>query len=596
MNLFCPECSRTYDDPTLKDCPEDGTRLFEVDPDEDVLIGAIIDGRFKINKRVGEGGMGTVYLARQISVNRDVAVKVLRPELTNRKIALERFHRESKLISQLNHPNIVRLIDFGEDRDRDLLYLVMEFVNGFNLADLIKRGRLRTTLALDILQQCSAALTEPHAAGIIHRDLKPDNIIISPMSDGTIQAKVLDFGIARALEANTQLTSTGMVCGTPSYMAPEQAQNEELDARADLYALGVIFYEMLSGWPPFSGTNSLQIIIKHIQEAPKPLREFLPPTALPEDVEDFVNIMMSKSRQDRPNSARAVRERALALRSQLKLEPPPVEANFTLEDAAKAWLLPKLPNPDFRESGPTSVLRRETGTDWDKPTDLYVPHTPDENDSVRVPAVETRQGGQQAWTPGQVGAMKPKVAVTLRENTPEAEPIPDVRPATPSTSERPSVALQSNVDNSLGKLTITAILLAAVTLCVAIGVVIWVLNRAPEVEAAKVEPTPTKTTIIAEPPVLPTPSAVPVETVVELARLRLERATVSSQQILASMPAAERPKTQVPVSKTKVVRTPSPVVESQVKAEEPRKTEEPRTKTRTKLTEEDVMKNLRGGE
>lgn len=589
MNLFCPECSRTYDDPTLKDCPEDGTRLFEVDPDEDVLIGRTIDNRFKIIKRVGEGGMGTVYLARQISVNRDVAVKVLRPELTNRKIALERFHRESKLISQLNHPNIVRLIDFGEDRERDLLYLVMEFVNGFNLADLIKRGRIRTPLALDILQQCSAALTEPHAAGIIHRDLKPDNIIISPMSDGTIQAKVLDFGIARALEANTQLTSTGMVCGTPSYMAPEQAQNEELDARADLYALGVIFYEMLSGWPPFFGTNSLQIIIKHIQEAPKPLRDYLPPTALPEEIEDFVNVMMSKSRHDRPTSARAVRERALQLRSQLKLDAPPVEAHFSLDDAAKAWLLPKLPNPDYRESGPTSVLRRETGTDWDQPTDLYVPHTPDENDSVRVPAVETKQGGQQAWTPGQQGAIKPKVSVILSE-TPEPQHMAEPRPATPSTSERPSIAIQNVQDNGLGKLTLVAIVLAVVTLFVATGVVIFVLNQSRNT-VATVEPTTiAEPVVVAEPePKVILTNQVPVDTVVELARLRLERATVSSQQLLASMPVS-KPQI-VPTVKTKVVRTTSPVVEApQVK------TEEPRTKTRPKLTEEDVMKNLRGGE
>ncbi|MEZ4460555.1 MAG: serine/threonine-protein kinase [bacterium] len=189
MTQYCPECARTFDDDSMRLCPHDGSRVFSLERGKDPLIGMVIDERFRIEKLIGEGGMGSVYRGVQLSVNRDVAVKVLRPELANRDIALERFFREARTISQLTHPNIVRLIEFGQDRDRDLLYLVMELVNGFNLADLLSKGRMRLPLALDIAHQVCGALSEPHNAGVIHRDLKPDNILVMPMADGSVKPR-----------------------------------------------------------------------------------------------------------------------------------------------------------------------------------------------------------------------------------------------------------------------------------------------------------------------------------------------------------------------------------------------------------------------
>ena len=421
-------------------CPNDGTRLYRVD-DDDPLVGGVIDGRFRIDYTLGVGGMGTVYGGVQLSVNRDVAVKVLRTELATREVALERFFREAKTISNLTHPNIVKLIDFGQDRERGLLYLVMELVRGNNLAELIREGRLRASMALEVVYQVCGALTEPHAAGVIHRDLKPDNLLLVPVSDGTAQVKVLDFGIARFMESNTQLTGTGMICGTPAYMAPEQAQNEKLDARTDLYALGVIMYEMLSGWPPFSGTSSLQIMLKHIQESPPPLRELLPPATLPESLENLVYDLMSKQRRGRPRTAREVRMRVDEIRKELGLDPVRLHADVERDAAFDDFVLPKLPRPDREKSGPTQILRRETdleeavltgmdhdsepstGTDtsaetnvWDKgrPESVQLgvtgPLTPDGKKRVLEDAkrvkVSTKEGGQQAWTPGDQNAVR----------------------------------------------------------------------------------------------------------------------------------------------------------------------------------------------
>lgn len=407
MSLFCPNCHGRYADDSFKVCPKDGGRLYAVD-DEDPLIGAVVDGRFRIDYVLGEGGMGTVYGAVQLSVNRDVAIKVLRPELSTRDVTVERFFREAQMISRLTHPNIVKLIDFGQDRERSMLYLVMEFVKGRNLGDLLREGRLRTGAALEIAYQVCGALTEPHSSGAIHRDLKPDNLVLTSVSDGRIQVKVLDFGIARVLESDTpQLTGTGMICGTPSYMPPEQAQNEPLDARTDLYSLGVILYEMLSGWRPFTGTSSLQIMLQHIQLSPPSLRELLPPATLPPQLEGLVYQLMSKDPEKRPSSARELRERIDEIRQKFRIEAITIDPDLPIERQFEGYVLPKLPRAENGEPGNTQALRRETGlehyltaVDDDRPTNLY-----EASDGSTERAV-TKGGGQQAWTPAGRSAVR----------------------------------------------------------------------------------------------------------------------------------------------------------------------------------------------
>ena len=370
MKLYCPECKQIFEDTTLRLCPQDSARLFVLEREQsDQLLGAMLDQRFRIESLIGQGGMGSVYLATQLSVGRKVAVKVLRRELVDREVALERFYRESKVTSDLSHPNIVKLIDFGQDRERDLLYLVMELVDGVNLGDLLETNRFRIALALEIVYQVCGALTEPHSRGVIHRDLKPDNLLLVPISDGTLQVKVLDFGIARVLETSTQITATGMVCGTPAYMAPEQAQNHEMGPRTDLYALGVMLYEMLCGSPPFDGQSSLQLMLQHIQITPPPLSSLIPPSALPESVEQLVFDMMAKAPADRPESARAVRHRIERLRKEIVFEPVRLDPDAPRERLFEHLMLAPLPAPHSRRDGGTprgtTNLRRETAQERD---------------------------------------------------------------------------------------------------------------------------------------------------------------------------------------------------------------------------------------
>ena len=342
MKLYCPECETRYEGDEYQNCPADGARLFRLDSDDDKgdpLVGKIIDDRFRIEDLIGAGGMGAVYRAVQLSVNRDVALKVLRAELADEEVALERFYREAKVVSDLSHPNIVRLVDFGRDDQHSLLYLVMEMVKGMDLGDLLKRGRLTPNLALEIIYQTCGALTEPHARGIVHRDLKPENLIIVPISDGTFQVKVLDFGIARALEGGaTQLTKTGMICGTPSYMSPEQAQNDDMDGRTDLYALGVILFEMLTGQPPFSGDTSLQVLLNHIRKPAPDLGQLIPSELVAGPICELVGDLLAKHPEHRPRSARAVRDRVDAIRRQLQLEPVRLKADATGEEAFDGWI------------------------------------------------------------------------------------------------------------------------------------------------------------------------------------------------------------------------------------------------------------------
>ncbi|MFU8806365.1 MAG: protein kinase domain-containing protein [Bradymonadaceae bacterium] len=443
MKLFCPECRATFEE-ELEACPHDGSKLFQLDVGEDPLIGMVIDERFRMDWKLGTGGMGAVYRATQLSVNREVAVKVLRPELSDRETSLERFFREAKLVSELTHPNIVRLIDFGQDRKSDLLYLVMELVRGTDLGGLLRSGRFRVAMALEIVFQVCGALTEPHARGVIHRDLKPDNLLVVPVSDGTLQVKVLDFGIARVLEKSTQLTATGMICGTPAYMAPEQAQNHKLDARTDLYALGIMLYEMLSGTAPFDGTSSLQIMLKHIQEEPKRLGEVLPPGAIPEDIEELVYTMMAKEADHRPESALAVRESIDAIRQKHSISPvrlTTMDPKAMFDD----WLLPSMPKGSRIRSGPTEALRRETGlslevtqsdedfalaeTAMESPSTsseeeiATLPFTPQHKRKLEEPEAKkglTGKGGAQVWTPEEqkgVVRLKTKAGRTLDEST-----------------------------------------------------------------------------------------------------------------------------------------------------------------------------------
>ncbi len=290
-----------YDDDYDEDDEFDQTDVapIKVGDVNATILGEAIDGRFRLHGILGEGGMGRVYRGEQISIGRPVAIKVIKRDMAGEDLLRKRFLREAKLISAFTHPNVVRLIDFGETGD-GRLYLAMEFVNGKPLSELFVGNKVHPKYALEMARQVSSALIEAHTQGVIHRDLKPDNIFLTRIADGTVQFKVLDFGVART-SAST-LTAKGAVCGTPAYMAPEQARGKDVDGTTDLYSLGIMLFEALTGQLPFTHPDPFKLMLRQCQAQHPKVRDLAP--HVPEDVEEIVDNLLSKDMKKRiPNSA-----------------------------------------------------------------------------------------------------------------------------------------------------------------------------------------------------------------------------------------------------------------------------------------------------
>lgn len=260
----------------------------------DSLIGQQF-GPYKITEKLGEGGMAVVYKGYQQSLNRYVAIKVLRQELAQDEEFVARFRREALAVADLDHPNILHVYDAGFVQG--MYYIVMAFVDGGSLRDLVSQGSLEPEYALSIASQVADALHHAHQRGIVHRDVKPNNILLS--RDG--RPLLSDFGIAKALHESTGLTRTGMSIGTPEYMAPEQIQGQKVDARTDIYALGIVLYEMLAGWAPFSSTTPVAALYKQVNEPPPPLRQAN--ISIPAWMEAVVSKALAKSPLDRYQQA-----------------------------------------------------------------------------------------------------------------------------------------------------------------------------------------------------------------------------------------------------------------------------------------------------
>lgn len=310
-------------------CPEDASPLQAdstiadagpVDP----LIGFTLDDKYRIEARLGIGGMGTVYRARHLLIDRAVAVKVLSQRFVEDDAAQMRFRREAKAAGRLQHQNAVAVTDFGQTAE-GYVYIVMELLEGRTLRDVLaKDAPLDTARAVALMLQTSAAVAAAHEAGIIHRDLKPANIFIVHNSELPAVVKVLDFGIAKLATETLEedeahiLTQVGAMIGTPRYMSPEQCDGAELTPAADVYSLGVILYEMLTGIVPFSGSTPLAIAMKHTSEAPRPPREFV--TSIPATLEAVVLHALEKAPENRPADAAEFRRELLVTAERLGLE------------------------------------------------------------------------------------------------------------------------------------------------------------------------------------------------------------------------------------------------------------------------------------
>lgn len=272
----------------------------EVSRGDDTLVGRTIAGRYAVRGLLGEGGMGRVYAAEQESLGRMVALKVVHPHLLSDESVVQRFYTEAKAASRLNHPNSVSVIEFGRTPDK-LLYLAMEFVEGLPLDEAFADGEaLRPVHACDICIGVLGALGEAHALNVIHRDIKPGNIILKRLRGGNELVKVCDFGLARIVDSDTSTTSAGLVCGTPDYMSPEQGSGGTVDARSDLYALGVVLFEMLTGQVPYSGASAIGVIMGHIHE---PVVDPRALASIPDDMAEVAVRAMSKKPSDRFQTA-----------------------------------------------------------------------------------------------------------------------------------------------------------------------------------------------------------------------------------------------------------------------------------------------------
>ncbi len=283
----------------------------------DDYIGTTVANKYRVEQMIGEGGMGKVYKAVQLALDKPVVLKVLRQALLSDERTVARFQREAKAASRLNHPNSISVLDFGQAED-GAMYIAMEYVQGKDLHYLLSREwPLAEARVIRLMSQVLSALADAHTAGVIHRDLKPENIMVEQRRGEADFVKVLDFGIAKIVDGTNDdgpaLTRAGFVCGTPEYMSPEQARGAVLDHRSDLYAVGVIIYQLVSGLLPFDSESAVGFATKHLTEVPPPPSKRRPDARVSPAMERLIMKALAKNPDDRPQTAEQFRAELLAI-------------------------------------------------------------------------------------------------------------------------------------------------------------------------------------------------------------------------------------------------------------------------------------------
>ena len=289
--------------------------LLVAAPDEH--IGKTVANKYRVEQMIGEGGMGKVYKATQISLDKPVVLKVLRTALLSDERTVARFQREAKAASRLNHPNSISVLDFGQAED-GAMYIAMEYVQGKDLHHILSREwPLPEARVIRMISQVLSALADAHSAGVIHRDLKPENIMVEQRRGEADFVKVLDFGIAKIIDGTNDegpaLTRAGFVCGTPEYMSPEQARGAQLDHRSDLYAVGVILYQLTCGMLPFDSDSAVGFATKHLTEVPPPPSKRRPDARISNGMERLIMKALAKNPDDRPQTAEQFRAELMAI-------------------------------------------------------------------------------------------------------------------------------------------------------------------------------------------------------------------------------------------------------------------------------------------
>ncbi len=359
---ICTQCSELYPDEAAF-CPLDGKPLVA---STDPFLGRTIASRYRLVKKLGQGGMSIVYLARHVMIERMNAIKILRQDLTLDPNHRERFLREARAVNRINHPNIVEITDFGEIDG--MAFLVMEYAEGETLLSTIHRGTLPWDRAARMAKQIASALARAHEAGVIHRDLKPENILVLASDDDTRRTseeidrvKLTDFGIAKILDAPA-LTFSEQMFGTPGYIAPEVVEGARVDGRADLYALGVVLYEMICGKLPYDGKTQAELLLKPLTMPPIPLSQRT--QNVPPEIESLVLSMLAKNPADRPADAFAV-EDALTEALRKYDGKPAVSSGGKGRQEPLATLEETLPEPPPRETANLGRLQTsEMASRW----------------------------------------------------------------------------------------------------------------------------------------------------------------------------------------------------------------------------------------
>ena len=503
---YCSSCNAKYDD-SVSFCSVDG-EVLEADPAS--IVNTVLDGQYQMEALLGRGGMGAVYRARHILLGDRVAIKVLPPEVRTNAEWLRRFRREGQAARRFRHPNSVTVYDLRTSAD-GTIYMVMEYVEGHTLDHELKtRGRLSAAEALEILTPIMSVLDTAHAMGVVHRDLKPENIMIGKAPEnGAPVVKLLDLGIAKMREiagdngGNTALTMAGQVLGTPYYMSPEQwgeiprDQNPEIDGRADIYSLGLVFYEMISGHRPFAGNTLHELRREHVATTPKPLHEVAP--GVPLGFSEAIQRATAKDRGDRQETAGQL---ANELRAGLAtaVQPPPLPADLT-ETAA--------------------LNRVDTKSDVNAPTVLTIDSTPTSPAAPRAtpttaPTVVERRKPEPASpkpppTPGLSDATVAESAGMASSVTaiPSARPVAP-QPIAPSVPGAPVEKKSSKAGLIIG-LVAVVLVLAAVG-----GASIFLWNRSKATTGATTTTTSSGSTTAA------------VSTPREIARYWLELASAAA--------------------------------------------------------------------
>lgn len=338
----CPTCGVRYE-PPAQYCQRDGAPLRVEQETRDPYLGTRILGQFRLEKIIGSGGMGVVYAGWDEGLGRRVAVKILHRDLVTNRDVVHRFHREAQIAHQLDHPNIVRLILFGQLPDGNL-YLVLEYLEGPTLAQALERdGPMPAPRAVKIMSAIADAIGYAHRRDIVHRDLKPENVILIHRDGDPDHPKVLDFGIAKMLIGNdTVVTQTGLIFGTARYISPEGAQGEPVDKRSDVYSLGVITYQLLAGQTPFDAPEPVQLLLKHIHDPPPPLRTHPAAQHVPPALEAVVMRALAKNPAARFGDASAF---ARALREALTQSDPALAIRSMVPTAAMPMYVPTAVEP-----------------------------------------------------------------------------------------------------------------------------------------------------------------------------------------------------------------------------------------------------------